>query len=200
MVTPTYSNSFWLLSAVYASPRFAERGLLWENLITVPGLHSLPWVIDDDFNEVLMGEDKFKRRFVNINRALRFQECLDTCMMIDIEWNILFPEALVQHLKSAHSNHCPVLLCLDKNHDVRLPQPFKFQPMWLSHPTFPDVIRNAWSNPTVLSSAVAKFVDKAKIWNKNIFRNLSTRKRECLQDSGVFKQPFLQTLATSWWN
>ena len=72
VVTPTYSNSSWLLSTVYASPRFAERRLLWENLITVYGLHSLPWVIAGDFNEVLMGEDKFRRQSVNINRALRF--------------------------------------------------------------------------------------------------------------------------------
>jgi len=72
VVTPTYSNSSWLLSAVYASPRFVERRLLWENLITVYGLHSLPWVIAGDFNEVLMGEDKFRRQSVNINRALRF--------------------------------------------------------------------------------------------------------------------------------
>jgi len=32
----------WLLLAIYASPRYAERRLLWENLSTVAGLHSLP--------------------------------------------------------------------------------------------------------------------------------------------------------------
>ena len=120
------------------------------------GLHSLPWVIVGDFNEVLMGENKFGGRFVNINRALIFQECLDTCWMIDIgysgarftwsnhrplnhliqeridlvfinaEWNFLYLDALVQHLERAHSDHCPVLLCLDKNHDVKLPRPFRF--------------------------------------------------------------------------
>lgn len=76
MVTPTCSNTTWLLSVVYVSPRFAERRLLWENLIAVFGLHSLPWVIVGDFNEVLVGKDKFGGRSVNIYRSL--QDCLDT--------------------------------------------------------------------------------------------------------------------------
>lgn len=84
LVIPTYASSPWLLSAVYASPRFVERCLLWENLMAVSDLHSLPWVIAGDFNEVLMGEDKFGGRTVNIGRALRFQDCVDSCRMIDI--------------------------------------------------------------------------------------------------------------------
>lgn len=74
----------WLLSAVYGSPRFVERCLLWDNLKSVLGLHSLSWVIASDFNEVLMGEDKLGGNPVKIGRALLFQECLDTCNMIDI--------------------------------------------------------------------------------------------------------------------
>ena len=35
LVTPIYSNTSWLLSVVYASPRFVERCLLWDNLKTV---------------------------------------------------------------------------------------------------------------------------------------------------------------------
>lgn len=72
MVTPIYANSSWLLSAVYASLRFAKRCLMWENLMAVSELHSFPWVIAGDFNEVLMGEDKFGGKAVNISRALCF--------------------------------------------------------------------------------------------------------------------------------
>ena len=83
-VTPIYSNTLWLLSAVYASPRFAKRRLFWDNLKTMSNLHSFPWVMAGDFNEVLMGEDKFGGRVVNISIALRFHECLDSCRMINI--------------------------------------------------------------------------------------------------------------------
>ena len=37
-----YTNNSWLLSAVYASPRCAERQILWKNLMCVAELHDLP--------------------------------------------------------------------------------------------------------------------------------------------------------------
>ena len=37
------SQSFnWLISVIYASPRFAERCILWENLKMLANLHDLP--------------------------------------------------------------------------------------------------------------------------------------------------------------
>lgn len=59
MVMDLSSNSSWLLSAIYASPKYVERRFLWDNLSIVAGLHSLSWVIAGDFNEVLLGEDKY---------------------------------------------------------------------------------------------------------------------------------------------
>ena len=44
----------------------------------------MPCVIAGDFNEVLMGDDKFGGRPINLGRAMWFQECLDNCNMIDI--------------------------------------------------------------------------------------------------------------------
>jgi len=129
VIVNSSSKPPWLLSAIYASPRLAERRLLWENLESVASLHSMPWVITSDFNEVLMGEDKFGGNSVNIHRALRFQDCLNNCRMIDIDfsgprftwsnhcplsqlvqeridkvfvnakWNSIFPEAVVHHLE-----------------------------------------------------------------------------------------------------
>jgi len=77
-------NSSWLFSAVYASPRSAERQILWKNLMNIAELHNMPWVIAGDFNEHLVGEDKFGGRAVNVRRSLLFKECLDKCNMIDI--------------------------------------------------------------------------------------------------------------------
>ena len=144
---------------------------------------------------------------MNINRTFRFQECLDTCKMIDIgffgacytwlnnrpltqlvqerincvfinaEWNALFPEACVKHLEKGHSNHYLVRLHWDRAQGIRQDQPFRFQPMWLSHPSFPDIVRDAWANPSSLLHIVSKFTNKAKVWNRNVFGNLFHRKK-----------------------
>ena len=78
------SNSNWLFTVVYASPRTAERFILWNNLIKIAKLHDMPWVLTGDFNEPLTEEDKFGGRAVSVNKSLLFKECLDKCNMIDI--------------------------------------------------------------------------------------------------------------------
>ena len=123
-----FTNTSWLFSAVYASPRNAERQVLWKNLMSVADLHNLPWVIAGDFNEPLLSEDKFGGRVVSVNRSLLFKECLDKCNMVDIgfvgprftwsnrrevqaliqeridrffvnpSWCVLYPDAKITHL------------------------------------------------------------------------------------------------------
>jgi len=78
------SNASWIFTTVYASPRTAERLILWNNLIKVSELHNMPWVLVGDLNEPLMGEDKFGGRAVSANRSLLFKKCLDKCSMMDI--------------------------------------------------------------------------------------------------------------------
>lgn len=56
------SNLNWLLSAIYASPRCAEREVLWSNLMKMANLHDMPWVMAGDFNELLIEGDKFGGR------------------------------------------------------------------------------------------------------------------------------------------
>ena len=179
--------------AIYASPRYAEQRLLWENLSMVAGMHSLPWMIAGNFNEILPGEDKYRGWAVNTARALRFQECLNNCGMIDLgfssprytwsnhhpfthliqkkidrvfanaDWNVLYPNASVKHLKRAHSNHNPVLLSLANVSGMQLTRPFRYQPMWLSHPSFPEIVREAWVRPNDLSITINNFTTKAKL-------------------------------------
>jgi len=125
---------------------------------------------------VLMGKDKFDGCSINISRALCFQDCLNNCRMIDIgysgprftwsnhhplsqlvqeridrvfvnaEWNSLFSEANVLQLEKTHSNHYPIKLCFEKDGGLQFPKPFCFQPMWLSDPSFPGVVKEAWNN------------------------------------------------------
>lgn len=169
-----------------------------------------------DFNEVLTGEDKFRDRPINISKAIKFQECLNNCRVFDMgfsgshftwsnqqplthliqeridrvfantDWNVLYPEASVLHLECSHSDHCPIVLSLHHDQGSPFPRPFRFQPMWLSHSSFLDLVREAWAGPSNLPSAVTSFIACAKIWNKDIFGSIFHRKRRiCARLKGV---------------
>ena len=51
---------------------------------------------------------------------------------------------MVQHLTRIHSDHNPILLKLFKDKGLGLPKPFQFQSMWLSHPTYTQVVQDTW--------------------------------------------------------
>ena len=204
------SNSSWMLSAVYASPRTAERHILWNNLAKVSELHNMPWVVAGDFNEPLIGEDKFGGRAVSVNRSLLFKECLDKCSMIDIgfsgprftwtnrrdlhgliqeridrffvnpSWCLLYPEAKVVHLTRCHSDHCPVLLEMQPRGGGGRIRPFKFQTCWLSNPSFPAIVSRSWSHSERLVDAISKFTDEATRWNRMHFGNIFNRKKNIM--------------------
>ncbi|XP_030941594.1 uncharacterized protein LOC115966516 [Quercus lobata] len=73
------SNSSWLFTVVYASPRSAEKFILWNNLIKTAELRDMPWVLASDFNEPLSDEDKFGGRALRTSlgkkRPFRLQTC-----------------------------------------------------------------------------------------------------------------------------
>ncbi|KAK7836759.1 putative ribonuclease h protein [Quercus suber] len=203
-------NLTWLISPIYASPRVNERRILWANLMQVAKLHNLPWLLLGDFNEVLCGEDKFGGRGVNLKRALDFKECLDSCNLIDLRfsgpkftwsnsrqvpdlileridrcfanpnWRLLFPEASVTHLSRVFSDHCPVLLELSRPPPTDQNRPFRFQIMWIHHPEFPNIVKEAWELEANLNVAIKKFTESANHWNRSVFGNLFTRKRRVL--------------------
>ena len=208
------SNSSWLMFAIYASLRYAERHLLWDNLSRVAELHTLPWIITGDFNEIFLGEDKFGGRPINISRAVNFQECLNICGMIDlgffspcytwtnrqplpylvqeridrvfvnVAWNVLYPEGCVKHLEQSHSDHNPVLLSLRPDYGNQHPRPFSFQPMWISHPTFPGLVSEVWTGSPAI--AISTFTTKARIWNREHFGKIFQKRRHiCTRLKGI---------------
>ncbi|KAL7210976.1 hypothetical protein ACSBR2_013959 [Camellia fascicularis] len=78
------SPTSWLFSAIYASPCFNTRKILWENLKIFADVHNLPWLLMGDFNEVLTSTEKFGGQPINHRRALLFKDCLDHYRLIDM--------------------------------------------------------------------------------------------------------------------
>ena len=144
----------------------------------------MPWVIAGDFNEPLSSADKLGGRDVSIRKSLLLKDCLDRCNMIDLgfsgsrftwtnrrdapvliqeridrffvnlDWCTLYPEAKVSHLTRCHSDHCPVILETRPSEWSRPIGPFKFQSFWLSDPSFPMVVQQAWSQGYHLQDAI----------------------------------------------
>ncbi|KAL0012521.1 hypothetical protein SO802_007629 [Lithocarpus litseifolius] len=210
LVKVTSSSFEFIFSAIYTSPRFHERCILWNNLKNAADLHEKPWIIAGDFNEVLADGDKFGGRAVNSNRSLLFKDCLDYCNMIDMgftgprftwtnrcninalvqeridrffanpSWCAAHPDARVTHLTRCVSDHCPVLLESNLSNGIRLPRPFKFQTFWLSDLSFPGIVSKAWGFSRPLQVAIDCFSKKASDWNKHHFGNIFGRKKRVL--------------------
>ncbi|XP_030958287.1 uncharacterized protein LOC115980148 [Quercus lobata] len=103
------------------------------------------------------------------------QEWLDRAFA-NCAWSNLYPEATVRHLTRIHSDHCPILLSLEKTPELQLPRPFRFQPMWMSHPFFGKLLSGNWTDQQELEGNLQKFTEVVKRWNKEIFGNIFQRK------------------------
>lgn len=203
-------NLSWLFSAIYGSPRFAKWRLLWSNIEEVRKFHNLPWLMIGDFNEVLCVEDKFGGNQVNLNKVLELKAYLDSYSFVDLGfvgpkytwtnkrqildlileridrcfanplWRILYPEAMATHLPKTFFDHHPMLIELWTPNLDRLSRPFRFQTIWLLHPDFPKIVREAWPEDTPLHLAITDFTRRAKKWNFEVFCNLFARKKKVL--------------------
>ena len=203
-------NTSWLFSAVYASPRIAERQLLWNNLISIFESNNLPWVVAGDFNEPLLNCDKFGGRVISVNNSLLFKDCLDKCNLVDLgfsgprftwtnkrdmsnliqecldrffvnpDWWHIYPEAHVTHLTRCHSDHYPILLETTPSRTLQRPRPFVFQSFWLSDSSFSRIVSSAWHTAYSLEGAFKNFADKATKWNKDPFGNIFVKNRRIM--------------------
>lgn len=103
------------------------------------------------------------------------QERLDRAFA-NQDWLNLYPKASVTYLTKVHSDHCPILLCIDKPPTLRLNRLFRFQAVWMSHPLFAKFLTDIWASDLSLSMNLSKFNKTIKFWNKEIFGNIFHRK------------------------
>lgn len=151
----------WALTAVYANPKASVRQFLWRKLYEL--MVGIPWILIGEFNCALLTEERSSRTGVSssfrsrvdknglIDRGLtsscytwshgssvemRRAARLDRIICTN-EWRRRFPGASVRHLSHAYSDHCLVLLDLNRVSGCRMGErPFRFLASWMSHEKF----------------------------------------------------------------
>ncbi|XP_021826800.1 uncharacterized protein LOC110767533 [Prunus avium] len=204
----------WLFTAVYAHPCPGIRRQLWSYLDGIASASNLPWMIAGDFNELVNNSEKcggnpFSHRgglveWIDRNQLIdlgfigaQFTWCRQndngvlTWERLDrglsnIDWRHNFPEAFVRHLPRVKSDHCPLLISLQSSH---LPcanvKPFRFQAMWLLHPTFRSFVAEKWADCTGNILQITKDLSIALVdWNKDVFGSLFRNKKVLLARIG----------------
>jgi hypothetical protein len=91
------------------------------------GFTGLPWTYDN--NQV--GDRNVR---VRLDRAVA-----------SLSWMDWFPQVHAQHLISASSDHCPIFLDLEQEHDAHAKQQtMRYEVMWEREETLPQEIQRAW--------------------------------------------------------
>ncbi|KAL9674277.1 hypothetical protein QQ045_030548 [Rhodiola kirilowii] len=128
-----------------------------------------------DFNEIAFSWEMESKRFRQLWQMNNFRSCLEDCDLVDLEfrgvrftysnrrkdneefkarldravanaaWRHMFPNVLVRHGFANCSDHVPVVVYVNgaklaSNQYLR-----RFEPMWLRHKCFKEVLRKSWA-------------------------------------------------------
>ncbi|CAM8993770.1 unnamed protein product [Rhodiola kirilowii] len=96
-------------------------------------------------------------------------------------WRSLFPQASVKHILANSSDHLPILLSTVRKKERRRAcreKILRFEPMWLRHKDFKEVIRNQWINQSregALAEKLSSCMQQLKQWNNETFGNVKKK-------------------------
>ncbi|XP_073353842.1 uncharacterized protein [Aegilops tauschii subsp. strangulata] len=165
-------------------------------LAEVRELQSGPWLLVGDFNLFVNPEDK-NNTLINWRMISRFRSRLNRLELKEIylngrrytwsneraratlekidhifatnSWEDLYPSCFLTTLRSAVSDHCPLLL--DLHADFSFGKRFKFESFWTKAPGFMQTVQEAWQscpsdgNPfTVLNNKLRVIARRVQTW------------------------------------
>lgn len=102
----------------------------------------------------------------------------------------------------------PLWLCFKQNFGTNRGQhPFRFLAAWLTHSDFGGLVKDKWDRKGSWGANITSLIEAIKIWNKNVFGNITYRKY-CLLNRlhGISRSlqngwnPYLLKLQKKLWN
>ena len=161
---------------VYGEAQTSERYKTWDMLRGIAGMSNDPWIVIGDFNEVLHAHEHDGIGQRSQAQMDVFRDAIDTCGLSDIgykgqswtfekrvvggtyarvrfdsgvanpAWVLAFPDASLEHLTAATSDHVPMMLRLQAMHACRRgPRPFKYEVCWERNPMPETVVHAGWN-------------------------------------------------------
>ncbi|KAK1298314.1 hypothetical protein QJS10_CPB14g00920 [Acorus calamus] len=182
------------------------KRFLWDDLKAIAqNSHDKPWLIGGDMNEVRFTHEKVGGRPPTLRRLRKFNQCISDCNLQDMKamghtlswtnlqqeriasrldrtlinslWLNAYPESFTEYLAPGLSDHSALLVRLTPE-VLSGHKPFKCFNMWFSHPTFTEVVENAWlteveGTPQYRLAKKLQLVKLAlKKWNIEVFGDI----------------------------
>lgn len=102
-------------------------------------------------------------------------------MLINMHWRLCFPQAAMFHLPYFKSDHRAMLLKVKRRSEAnQRRRPFRFLAAWVTHSDFSNLMERTWNLEDCWGDQVARFQRVVKRWNKDVFGNIFTRKKELI--------------------
>ncbi|XP_026398539.1 uncharacterized protein LOC113294364 [Papaver somniferum] len=200
-----------IITAVHASYNPVTRKMMWRQLDL--GSTSLPWLVLGDFNcvlrmeekkggipikEVYMNEftswisdnslvevDSLGKKYTWSNRqkgSRRIVSKHDRAVVNDA-WFFKYDNWRCKALPRICSDHSPLIgFAFQSPRPKRAP--FRIQKMWMSHPSFMNLVKDTWNlsmvgaPPFVFSSKLRRLKDVLKVWNRTVFGDVQFRLKQ----------------------
>ena len=188
-------NDSWRFTSIYGMPETGRKHETWDLLRTLHRKFNLPWLVADDFNEILLSHEKLGRALRSETTIRDFREVMDDCGLMDLgyvgkkytwrgkrgdgivlerldralasqTWLEMNPATRVLCLRSNVSDHYPIIF-KPKGIVGRTYKLFRFEHMWLTERGCGDTIREAWQTQMPHSS-YQLVVEKIKLCEEKL--------------------------------
>lgn len=193
------------ITFVYGSPHFVPRQTLWDELKEIHDDVNGPWIVLGDFNATIHYFERIGPPLLHAqSHDNGFQEMISYCNLLDlgfkgdlftwergqtkkrldhalcnIDWRLRFERVDIIHLPKFKSDHCPLLVNFDARRNLnRRRRPFRFEAVWLTHPSFNQLIQSNWRGEAGNVPLLLKELQGIlREWNHNTFGNIFASKR-----------------------
>ena len=204
------SAPLWRATFIYGEPRTDLRHRMWSTMCDLKAASDLPWFAVGDFNEALWQHEHMSACRRPENQMVAFRDTLLVCELKDLgfqgipftydngrrgnanvkvrldraladdRWRDIFTDASVVHLVTPCSDHCPILVKLDREAATgSVCKCRRYEIMWEREHALPEVISNAWqdcgpkSDLGEVNAALKKVMDVLQTWGGRKFGNVT---------------------------